>query len=211
MRLIKISKEVLVDLYIDQRKTIPEVATLLGVGNTTVHRKLIQFGIPTRNASMSKLPADWDGVCKDCGKSTDTLQGRRVICKPCADKESYVKHKEKRLQSCKIYRNNHPEQKEKTKEWHKNNPEKIQIIRKRWSSVNSFKRTQALENAMPPWLTEEERLQIKNFYINCPHGYHVDHIVPLQGKTVCGLHVLWNLQYLPASENLKKSNKLGDY
>lgn len=56
---------------------------------------------------------------------------------------------------------------------------------------------------VPPW---SEREQIRSFYKNCPVGHHVDHIIPLCGELVSGLHVLANLQYLPISENLKKGN-----
>lgn len=62
-----------------------------------------------------------------------------------------------------------------------------------------------LLQATPKW---SNLVKIAEIYENCPEGFHVDHIIPLKGKTVCGLHVPENLQYLPAGENLKKSNKL---
>ena len=54
--------------------------------------------------------------------------------------------------------------------------------------------------------TSEELKAIKEFYKNTPEGYHVDHIIPLHGKHVSGLHVLSNLQYLTAEENIRKTN-----
>lgn len=78
----------------------------------------------------------------------------------------------------------------------------------------SAKRRARKVKATPKWLTEEHFTMINNFYKEAKSlssdacKYHVDHIVPLQGKDVCGLHVPWNLQILPASENLKKSNKI---
>jgi hypothetical protein len=48
---------------------------------------------------------------------------------------------------------------------------------------------------------------IREFYENRPVGFEVDHVIPLQGKTVSGLHVIWNLQYLSAFQNKSKGNK----
>lgn len=50
--------------------------------------------------------------------------------------------------------------------------------------------------------------EIITIYENRPEGYHVDHIMPLNHPLHCGLHVPWNLQYLPAIENMKKSNRV---
>lgn len=51
---------------------------------------------------------------------------------------------------------------------------------------------------------------IREIYVNRPNDCHVDHIIPLRGKLVSGLHVENNLQYLPALENMKKHNTYKD-
>lgn len=66
------------------------------------------------------------------------------------------------------------------------------------------KRRAVKVNALTAWANIEE---INLIYKYCPVGYHVDHLIPLQGLLVCGLHCEHNLQYLPASDNLAKGNK----
>lgn len=69
----------------------------------------------------------------------------------------------------------------------------------------------ALLRATPPWLTKEHRREIAGVYkealrLSAQTGvkYHVDHIVPLKGGTVCGLHVPWNLRAITADENQRR-------
>ena len=74
-------------------------------------------------------------------------------------------------------------------------------------------------NAVPPWLTDEQRQQIFQIYeasevlqmaTGIPH--EVDHIVQLVGKNkagdqvICGLHVPWNLRAIPWSLNRKRGD-----
>ena len=68
---------------------------------------------------------------------------------------------------------------------------------------NAMRRV-ALLRRIPAWADLEA---IKEVYKACPNGYHVDHIIPLQGELVSGLHVKANLQYLRAGDNITKGNK----
>ena len=107
----------------------------------------------------------------------------------------------------KAYYNSHKEQvKANMKVYKKANPAKM--------NAHSAKRRAAKRQAIPRWLTEEHEKQIQHFYDVCAwlngwkmEKFEVDHIVPLQGEEVCGLHVPWNLQLLPASLNRSKGNK----
>lgn len=90
------------------------------------------------------------------------------------------------------------------------NPERIaEYRRERYPEIrdraihNAKLRKRELTHRMFP----HEKEALVEFYRNCPDGHHVDHVVPLKHPLVCGLHVLANLQYLPATENLKKRNK----
>jgi hypothetical protein len=68
-----------------------------------------------------------------------------------------------------------------------------------------FQRKKRYRLATPQWVNMDALLR---FVEDCPESHHIDHIIPLRGTTVCGLHVLENLQYLPAQENLSKNNRI---
>ena len=79
---------------------------------------------------------------------------------------------------------------------------------------HTAKRRAHKKSATPTWLTKEQVAEMKSIYnlareceILTGDKYHVDHIIPLQGNDICGLHVPWNLQVLPADLNIRKGNR----
>ena len=92
---------------------------------------------------------------------------------------------------------------------------KANLARNKRGRRNEVRTRQAKKlNATPSWankkVIEYYYFKAKQYELLTREKYHVDHIIPLQGKDVCGLHVENNLQVLPAIENIKKGNKLWD-
>jgi len=81
--------------------------------------------------------------------------------------------------------------------------------------LNTNVRRKRHRQATPKWLSSEQRAQIRALYqaaaaltkgTGVPH--EIDHVVPLAGDNVCGLHVPWNLQVVPMPLNRRKSNRV---
>jgi hypothetical protein len=114
----------------------------------------------------------------------------------------------------------------KNKAWREGNPDIVAAQKKSYYEANKpvlranqkqyradnpevFKAAHAKRKATklqqtPPWYNHADAVAI---YKELKPGYHIDHIVPLQGELVSGLHWHHNLQLLPAAENIAKSNK----
>lgn len=175
--------------------------------------------------------------CSKCGeeKALDEFyrhkaskDGRRPDCKTCSAKRHKTRYDAKRSEileqlktpEVRARRNatkrawddkNRDKLRRQSREYYSQNRERLCQYQREWrrrnkGKVNEYKmnRLARVAKAVPTWADRES---IRLFYENCPEGYHVDHIIPLRGDLVSGLHVLENLQYLPAVDNLKKSNR----
>lgn len=139
--------------------------------------------------------------CVRCNGYTRYVSSR--MCVSCDRKRvkhnfrNVPKHREGRDRRNREYAAAHkPKLRKYMQEWQRSNRGKV--------SHYASKRRAALLERTPPWADLDA---IAAFYEACPEGYHVDHIIPLQGKCVSGLHVLNNLQYLTKARNHSKNNK----
>lgn len=151
----------------------------------------------------------------DYNKSPNTRDGLQSTCRVCqkeANRQSYLRRQDEVKARNAAYKAEHPEvyvkarrkwklanrdkERQAIKEWFANNPS----MRKAYGA----NRRAALMQRTPLWA---DLTAVAKIYETCPEGHQVDHIVPLQGELVSGLHVEYNLQHLPAAENAAKCNK----
>jgi hypothetical protein len=160
----------------------------------------------------------------------DGKQSRCIACRAVYRKENYEKIRASDKEYCK---RNKEKVTASRAAWARNNKEKVSQYNRKWVAANkdkvreaakayqeaqpskfrayASKRRAKLLNALPSWVDTEKIKVIYEYRQLCSNVlgqvFHVDHIVPLQGKTVCGLHAPANLQVLTASENMSKKNK----
>lgn len=125
-----------------------------------------------------------------------------------------IKHKKYR-------KNNALKVLESQRNWRSRNPQKVAGYVRKYrvthrEKTNALALNRRMERAQrtPPWarkmMTEylpEMYSRAKELFKTTGVKHEIDHIVPLRGKLVSGLHVPWNLRLLPASQNLKKGNR----
>ena len=98
------------------------------------------------------------------------------------------------------------EGREKSQAIYRRDPE-AQRARRRERGRRGQAGYRALRLRTPPWLSDDEVRELERFYAERPTGLEVDHIVPIVGLHVAGLHVRENLQYLTRAKNVQKSKR----
>ena len=185
-----------------------------------------QCGFPSELKEFNKDKNSKDGFqsrCRICCKINKTKWRQANLEREKIKRAEWYQTNVEHAKACVVaWRSTHSEQKRvKSSEWYQNNKEKEKVRMVAWQKANPDKmnaynarRRASKLNSTPSWLTETQKEEVLAYYVKAKEMqqltgilYHVDHIVPLQGKNVSGLHVPWNLQVIPASKNLRKYNK----
>jgi hypothetical protein len=183
---------------------------------------LIDVGVPCKKGHVVGRYAV-SKKCVTCATEAALAWNEANKAKHRANVRVYAaKHREEHRAYASAYRKANPDRvKALNDRWQAANPEKYLDISRTWKLRNkahvcakgAARRAMKLQRT-PPWLTEAHLADIKAVYAEAAEktrvtgqSWHVDHIVPLLGKTVSGLHVPWNLQVIPGSENMRKGNR----
>lgn len=135
-----------------------------------------------------------DRVCTECDKIAKAARRTTIANEQIKTvrRASYQKHKEAALLAKKMYR----------------------ISNKGKINALCAARKVVVKQRTPKWLTAFDKLKIRCLYQLAAmytrensEPWHVDHVIPLQGKNVSGLHVPENLRVLRGIENIQKKNK----
>jgi 5-methylcytosine-specific restriction endonuclease McrA len=189
---------------------------------------------PTTREEAKKTGSKYYFTGQPCKHGHIALRKTKGACLDCL-KVEWEKGNETRAEYFKQYNQSEAGQKAKAEYYERNKEiiklkamtrsnEQRQQYRKAWKQTHPEEvkastkhRRDKHKQATPDWLTPEHKRQIRQMYVDAMTAtkitgtaYVVDHIVPLRGENVCGLHVPWNLQIMSRAENLKKSNKLID-
>lgn len=140
-----------------------------------------------------------------------------------AHKVRALRDREAWYAAAKIWLAKHPEkQKQYGARYYAKYPEKAKAAGIAWRRANSAKncaitarRYAAKLKRTPKWVGPEEKWLIQEAYALAAlrtkmlgFSWHVDHVIPLQGKLVSGLHVPLNLRVIPGVDNIKKGNRV---
>lgn len=191
-RLKVIRLDQIIELILEE-KTTEEASSILGISRHSLS-SILKDLFPTKASKQTWLAYMLLSVnmklCSACKEiksledfSPDKSKGWHSMCKPCL--YEYGSNR---------YFNNKEQHKEWNTNWRANNPDKAKAI--------AAKRRATKNNAV---MEDADLEVIKIIYLQCPEGYHVDHIMPLSKG---GLHHQNNLCYLKAADNLHKKDKL---
>lgn len=182
-----------------QTESVPKLALLLNIGEQTANRIIAKvlipiFGKRTGGGDTWKLTLLTNAELKICStcrgclnhseftKDSNSFDMLDSNCKRCKSSKNAIYYSDNKDSYHKPY---------------------IEQHRAEYNARNAKRRATKLQ-ATTSW---SNLAAIKQIYINCPEGHHVDHIYPLISDWVCGLHVEENLQYLSAEENMRKGNR----
>lgn len=169
-------------------------------------------------------------VCSACGEAKwvhhfrtrfrNGWESYRSQCKNCESKGQVIRYRKKMMQDPEVRRKSLA----RLEEWGRKNKDKRlekERVRRRDKYASDIEYRSKCCEASASRRTELSNrtfrgceTAIEKIYLVCakvvegtgkPHD--VDHIIPINGKVVCGLHVPWNLQILPASMNRSKGNR----